>query len=415
MTDSTGRPPDEPAADGVGDEAGAGAADEEGGEVGVVVADDVAADVSPAAEAPDPDPAQGDPPADVSPAAEAPDPGHAPGDPPADVSPAAEAPDPGHAPGDPPADVSPAAEAPDPGQAPGDPPADVSPAAETPAPRRTRRPRTTAAPELATGPEGAGPEGGGHRAASTATAPGRPVALRLAGLHVRMGQLLLARSELEALAGRGALDETALLDLAEARWRTGDLAGAGEAAATLLAQGREEPLALLIAAESVAAQGRPGEARRLASRALAVAPLPLDAVFAGMPRNPIWPDDPAPAGDHAAATLDGSAAGGAVWSGHAARPRHASPAGEPAGPASVAAAEAFAGGRAALAGGDTGPAALRLGVALRLDPEFAEAVLAAVGAWDRDPALALVAGDALRLLGREAEAHVAFDLAGGTL
>ena len=346
MTDATGRPSDEPAADVAR------------GEVAVV-----AADVAPAA---------------------------------ADVAPAA-------------ADVAHAAEAPDPDPAPGDPPAEL-PAPAAPAPRRTRRPRRTAEAERATGPEGAAPG-----AASAATVRGRPVALGLAGLHLRMGQLLLARSALEALAGRGALDETALLDLAEARWRTGDLSGAGEAAAALLAQGCEEPLALLIAAESVAAQGRPGEARRLAGRALAVAPLPLDAVFAGMPRNPIWPDDPPPAGEHAAATLDGGVAGGAAWSGHAARPRHASPAGEPEGPASVAAAEAFAGGRAALAGGDTGLAALRLGVALRLDPEFADAVLDAVGAWDRDPALALVAGDALRLLGREAEAHVAFDLAGGTL
>jgi len=324
----------------------------------------VAADVAPAAA--DVAPAA----ADVAPAA-------------ADVAPAA-------------ADVAPAAEAPDPDPAPGDPPAEL-PAPAAPAPRRRRRPRRTAEAERATGPEGAGPEGAAPGAASAATVRGRPVALGLAGLHLRMGQLLLARSALEALAGRGALDETALLDL------------------TLLAQGCEEPLALLIAAESVAAQGRPGEARRLAGRALAVAPLPLDAVFAGMPRNPIWPDDPPPAGEHAAATLDGGVAGGAAWSGHAARPRHASPAGEPEGPASVAAAEAFAGGRAALAGGDTGLAALRLGVALRLDPEFADAVLDAVGAWDRDPALALVAGDALRLLGREAEAHVAFDLAGGTL
>ncbi len=82
-------------------------------------------------------------------------------------------------------------------------------------------------------------------------------------------------------------------------------------------------------------------------------------------------------------------------------------------PASTAAAEAYAGGRAALAGGDVSGAVLRLGVALRLDPGFAEGVLEAVGAWERDPALALVAGDALRLLGREAEAIDAFELARG--
>jgi hypothetical protein len=59
-------------------------------------------------------------------------------------------------------------------------------------------------------------------------AEGRPVPLRLAGLHLRMGSLALARAELESLAGRGMLDEAALLDLAEVRWRTGDPADAGE-------------------------------------------------------------------------------------------------------------------------------------------------------------------------------------------
>ena len=33
------------------------------------------------------------------------------------------------------------------------------------------------------------------------------------------------------MAGDGALDDEAIIDLAEVRWRTGDLAGAGEAAA----------------------------------------------------------------------------------------------------------------------------------------------------------------------------------------
>ena len=35
----------------------------------------------------------------------------------------------------------------------------------------------------------------------------RPAALRLAGIHVRLGSLALARAELESLAGRGMLDE----------------------------------------------------------------------------------------------------------------------------------------------------------------------------------------------------------------
>jgi hypothetical protein len=54
--------------------------------------------------------------------------------------------------------------------------------------------------------------------------------LALARIHLRLGSLGLARAELEALAGRDALDIDGLLDLAEARWRTGDLPGAGDAA-----------------------------------------------------------------------------------------------------------------------------------------------------------------------------------------
>ncbi|HEY5433707.1 MAG TPA: hypothetical protein VIK13_00615 [Candidatus Limnocylindrales bacterium] len=297
---------------------------------------------------------------------------------------------------EPAADVPASAAAAGPDQAP-------APALATPVPappRSARRARRAEVAEPVAGP-------------ATVATSGRPNALRLARLHLRMGQLLLARAQLEALAGRGDLDEAALLDLAEARWRTGDLAGAGEAAGALLAHGGEDGLALLIAAESVAALGRPGEARRMAARALAVTVGPLDPIFAGMPRNPIWPDDKVPAGDDPAAPEDGGAAGHPDHLGHVVRPRHAAPEGEPEGPASAAAAEAFAGGRAALAGGDIGQAALRLGVAMRLDAGFAEGVLEAVGAWDRDPALALVAGDALRLLGREAEAHAAFDRARG--
>ena len=43
--------------------------------------------------------------------------------------------------------------------------------------------------------------------------------------------LALARAELEILAGAAPLDAAGLVDLAEARWRTGDLPAAGEAAA----------------------------------------------------------------------------------------------------------------------------------------------------------------------------------------
>ena len=131
-----------------------------------------------------------------------------------------------------------------------------------------------------------------------ATAPGaeaateRPVPLRFARLHLRMGALELARAELEASAGAGELDTEALLDLAEVRWRTGDLSGAGVAANAYLAADRDDVLALVIAAEASAAAGHPGEARQLVSRVLGRTDMDLDAVFAGMPRSWMWPLEP---------------------------------------------------------------------------------------------------------------------------
>lgn len=254
----------------------------------------------------------------------------------------------------------------------------------------------------------------------------------MAGLHLRAGSLSLARAELEAFAGLGVLDEQALVDLAEARWRTGDLAGAGEAADALLASGRNDPLALLVAAEAVFAAGRPAEARRLAGRALAAIDGPLEPVFAGMPRSLIWPSDgeaaSSPSDHHAhekpsltahdvpeqpVSVPDGGepiAARVAAGPSDLARPHLPAPA---PGPASTAAASAYAGGRGALEAGDTVVAAIHLAVALRLDPGFASGVLDAVGDEPADPSLALVAGDALRLLGRETEALAAFDRARG--
>ena len=143
---------------------------------------------------------------------------------------------------------------------------------------------------------GAGRRAGCSRAAAEPGDHRRPrraaTALRLARLHLRTGSLGLARAELEALAGGGPLDPEGLVDLAEARWRTGDLSGAGEAATIALANGSDSPTAIVIAVEAVAALGRPGEARRLAARAVEHSDLPVDAIFAGMPRSPIWPDDP---------------------------------------------------------------------------------------------------------------------------
>ena len=123
------------------------------------------------------------------------------------------------------------------------------------------------------------------------TTHGRSVELVLAHAHLRLGSLALARTELETLAGMGKLDTTGLVDLAEVRWRTGDLAGAGEAAAVALRGDEEHPVALLIAAEAAASLGRPSESRRLAARAMACATGSIDAIFAGMPRSAAWPPD----------------------------------------------------------------------------------------------------------------------------
>jgi len=262
-----------------------------------------------------------------------------------------------------------------------------------PAPEPEREPEPAVEPKLQREPEPE-PE---PELGPDPLAGGRPASLRLAALHLRTGQHALARAELEALAGRGRLDEGALLDLAEIRWRTGDLTGAGEAAGALLARGHEAPLALVIAAEAVSAAGRPVEARRLSARALEVADGPLDPLFAGMPRALIWPvaTAPDPQPTSAPRRTRGRRAVG------------------PADGAPSTASEAFAGGRAALARGDATRAALLLGVALRIEPGFAEDVLRALAGRDDQPQLALVRGDALRLLGREAEALEAFDRARG--
>ena len=116
--------------------------------------------------------------------------------------------------------------------------------------------------------------------------------LRLAGLHLRLGSIALARAELETLAGADALDEAGRIDLVEARWRCGDLTGAGEVARAVLAKGDEPIIALVVAAEAAASLGRPSEARRLASRALELADGRIDPIFAGMARAAVWPADP---------------------------------------------------------------------------------------------------------------------------
>jgi hypothetical protein len=115
--------------------------------------------------------------------------------------------------------------------------------------------------------------------------------VRLARVHLRTGALALARVELEKLAGRGSLDHASMLDLAEVRWRTGDLAGAGIAAIAYLDGGGGEALGFVIAAEACAAADRPAEARRYAGRALERSHVGLETYFAGIPRRLTWPQE----------------------------------------------------------------------------------------------------------------------------
>ncbi|MEO8437874.1 MAG: hypothetical protein ABI562_05385 [Chloroflexota bacterium] len=266
------------------------------------------------------------------------------------------------------------------------------------------------------------------------TAPARSIELILAHSHLRLGSLALARTELETLAGLGKLDLGGLVDLAEVRWRTGDLAGAGEAAAVALRSEIEDPIALLIAAEAAAALGRPSEARRLASRAMACATGTIDAIFAGMPRSAAWPadgDEPPPT---APTLFEGAPDGSSVSGGRPDRepllaastsPAASSPAEAPAptGPMTLGFWDEEAedpgtrnlpdpgleleAGRAALVAGDNDEAALRFGMALRLAPALAPAVLEAT-AGARGASLLIVRGDAYRSAGHEMEAREAY-------
>jgi len=279
-------------------------------------------------------------------------------------------------------------------------------------------PTESSAAEAVAGPDGPG-------------STGRSTEARLARLHLRTGAFGLARAELETLAGSGELDTGALLDLAEIRWRTGDLPGAGTAAQACLAAGGDEALGFVIAAEAAVALGRPGEAKRLATRALERLDRPLEELFAGIARSAVWPTDPtdpgepagalfttdAPLAPDAAARLARARPGGTATPAatDAATPAVASGPGlwdaEPAGPGddlqpADPGAELGA-GREAVAAGDLEGAAVHLAIALRLDPALAPAVLE-LAAGGSGPGLDIVRGDALRLVGHELEARRAY-------
>lgn len=265
--------------------------------------------------------------------------------------------------------------------------------------------------------------------------PERDLDLRLARFHLRAGLVALARAELEAAAGLGSLDREGLADLAEARWRTGDLLGAGLAAEAHLASGGDELVAHVIAAEARFAEGRRAEAEvaveAAAARAAAAAagaaagagPALLQALFAGLPASPIW--------DRVLGPPEGEAASAAVSTGAAGAPGRPTSEGVPApapvtaatrpdlGPSSAplrassgpaAAAAWLAAARAAVADGRLDEALTVLGLVLRREPAVAAAVLDVVAGLE-GPAADLLRGDVLRLLGRAAEAEAAYQAA----
>ena len=253
-----------------------------------------------------------------------------------------------------------------------------------------------------------------------AAKPSRTVESVLAHAHLRLGALSLARVELETMAGLGLLDSRGLVDLAEVRWRTGDLLGAGEAANAALREEDGAVIALVIAAEAASAVGRPSEARRMANRVLAGAPAMVDRIFAGMPRSSVWPGDSAEPPPTAPTLFDREPDLPPRVDGYASRsedrvatervkePSTAAPVMlgfwdgeadvEPAVMSGPDAAAELDAGRSALVAGALDQAALHFGLALRVAPALAPAVLEATeGA--RSAGISMVRGDAYRLAG----------------
>lgn len=263
--------------------------------------------------------------------------------------------------------------------------------------------------------------------------PSRALDLRLARLHLRMGSLAMARAEYEALVAAAPLDPDDLVHLAEVRWRTGDLAGAGDAAAAHLELGGASGRALGIAAEAAAAIGRTVEAERLAASAERRLEGSVADFFAGMPIRAAWPPEAMEPGQAAPA-------GGTAPAGSAAPPADPPPA-TPEVTAGAAVAVATAalsvaspeppparaevtrppdqGGRLdiarrALSDDRAEIAILHLAIALRHDPGLASTVLDAIDGRE-GPAFDIVRGDAYRLMGHDVDAQASYALAGEAL
>jgi len=261
---------------------------------------------------------------------------------------------------------------------------------------------------------------------------------RLATLHLRLGALSLARAELEDLNRRADIDVAGLAELAEARWRGGDLPAAAEAAAAHVTNGGTRPIARVIAAEAAAAAGHPVEARVHVEALGHVSADVLEHLFSGMPRRAFWPSAPNapldleyvaaadPAGlpvppstmgrfdagsRAAAASAADEAEMVALWDDDepafvdraAERARRAiRPPAEPA--------EELARAREELGSGIAGEVTrglARLALVLRQDPTLAPAILDALGPR-REVGALLLRGDAFRILGRRLDAEAAY-------
>jgi hypothetical protein len=283
-----------------------------------------------------------------------------------------------------------------------------------------------------------------------ATAAERSADARLARVHLRGGLLTLARATLEGMAGSGTLDRDAMADLAEVRWRSGDLEGAADAARAHQASAGNEPLAALIIAEDMARSGHEADANPIAGSLYERVGGAVDVLFALEPRSPIWP--PSDEGWMSVGAAEpghwGLLVGGSevanpsdqTWrlativqpAATAALPPVAAPSGrgatgQPGGATSTGAVvisgrlagEELEAADQALARGDLGAATARLSVLLRLDPALAPIILssadraaAAATTGSRElSAIHLVRGDAYRVLGRDTEAAAAYQAA----